>query len=166
MIVPGLLCCTWEQFVLMVSSEWTAAMKVCIAMREVAGAVTPCSFTQVWFLSYAIRLINRVILKNRKVELSGEEFHCDCWQNNVDIKLIRLTEMASERNDLCYSCHTFTLPQCISAVKNSIVMQTSTYITLKVVPHHSKHPAWLNEEQFKGYISLAAIFLWPCLLTH
>ena len=47
----------------MVSSEWTAAMKAFIAMQEVAEAVTPCSFTQVWYHSYAIRLNNRAILK-------------------------------------------------------------------------------------------------------
>lgn len=88
MIVPGLLCCTQEQFVLMVSSEWAAAMKACIAMREVAEAVTPCSFTLVWFHSFVIRLINRVIVKNRKVDLSEEEFHCD--RRHFDIRLIRL----------------------------------------------------------------------------
>lgn len=68
-------------------------MKVCIAIREVAEAVTPCSFTQVWYRSYAI---NRAILKIRKVDISGEAFRCDSWHNNVDIKFIRLTKIAGE----------------------------------------------------------------------
>ncbi len=71
-------------------------MRVCIAIREVAEAVTPCSFTQVWYRSYAIRLINRAILKIRKVDISGEAFHGDCWRNSVDIKLIGLTKIAGE----------------------------------------------------------------------
>lgn len=70
----------------MVSSEWIAAMKPCIAMREVAEAVTLCSFTPVWYRSYAIRLINRPIQKIKKVDRTGEAFHYDCWHNNVDNK--------------------------------------------------------------------------------
>lgn len=58
----------------MVSSEWIAAMKVCIGLWEVAGAVTLCGFTQVWYRSYAIRLINGAIPKIRKEVFSGRNF--------------------------------------------------------------------------------------------
>ncbi|KAF0030028.1 hypothetical protein F2P81_016759 [Scophthalmus maximus] len=55
----------------MVSPEWTAAIEVCNAMQqEVAGAVTLCSFSQVWYRPYTISLINRAILKIGNVDLS------------------------------------------------------------------------------------------------
>lgn len=80
-----------------------------------AEAVTLCSFTQVWYRSYAINPINRAILKIRKVGLSGEEFRCDCWYGNVHIKSIK--SRAPERIILW---HQICNPYTISFLRNNI----------------------------------------------
>lgn len=146
--MPGLLCCTWEQFVLMVSPEWTAAIEVCNAMQqEVAGAVTLCSFSQVWYRPYTISLINRAILKIGNVDLSGEEFYYHCWHNHVHMMFSFDSE--PQRNHHRYRCCTLIH---FNNYKNYKFMHKKyTTLSFNITPHLSKHPAWVNEEQAKGW---------------
>lgn len=133
MMASGLLCCTWEQFVLMVSL-WmrSAAMRVCSAVREVAEAVTPHSFAQVWYRSYAIRLINRAILEIKEDDSNIEAFH---WHNSIETKHVRLS-----------------IVDLIHFNQKKIVMHTGTWRSVLKSPDLSKHPVWLSEEQVKGWI--------------
>lgn len=144
----------------MVSSEWTEAMKVCIALREVAEAVTLCGFTQVCYRSYAIRLINRGILKIRKEDLSGEEFYWDYWHNNAHTKLIRPTKHCRRRNNQNTHTHTHTSVLMFLITKRQTYARSSEN-TFKVISRLGKHSRWLSKEQAKGwngFLSWAAVF--------